>query len=442
LTLGFTQIIRSFLAALFLVTLLCLIIDTIAFYLNPLFGCNIQAHACKLTHFSWAIALPFAIACWVGLSYWLFTCRRYCVAFLTVGVAIIAIAFIVLSPLPYAFTVVISLALLCLQFIWACFNQPVMTLSELRLNLTKAMSLCLIAALIIMLLGGIHQAGYWLYDQGTYSSHTMLAPGLVAAVKVLWEFKPVKKAISALKARKNMASLSLLQITNIAGFVLIAFCLISVFAGLLSLTLATPQVFNNVPVFAHGGSLSFTTVTSTSSIFPAFLPLALSLFAVMIFLVLNCKNYLISLLNLSSLHNFYRARLERAWLSVANYKKSPTDHHAFRFSSPPLSDRQQASMDEVKVVTEPLYEDDVSMHDYRPQEYGGPLHLMTCCINQTVDDRSGVYNADRKGVALIIGPQGAETGMRAPEKIASLPTASFPSGLPFQVLLQRQEWAL
>ena len=64
--------------------------------------------------------------------------------------------------------------------------------------------------------------------------------------------------------------------------------------------------------------------------------------------------------------------------------------------------------------------DDVLLKDYKPHEHGGPIHLITCSINQTVDDRTGQYNADRLGIALTVSSLGVETGTGSPVPLDQL----------------------
>lgn len=78
-------------------------------------------------------------------------------------------------------------------------------------------------------------------------------------------------------------------------------------------------------------------------------------------------------LNRSSLHNFYRSRLSRAYLGAANLQ------------------RKQGSK-----VTEVHDNDDVPLKDYKPHANGGPVHIINVCINQTYQ-REGLYNIDRQG---------------------------------------------
>ena len=43
-----------------------------------------------------------------------------------------------------------------------------------------------------------------------------------------------------------------------------------------------------------------------------------------------------------------------------------------------------------------------------------------CCINQTRDDRTGNFNADRKGIALTLSALGMETGTHRPKPARAL----------------------
>ena len=102
-------------------------------------------------------------------------------------------------------------------------------------------------------------------------------------------------------------------------------------------------------------------------------------------------------LNLSSLHHFYRSRLAAAYVSVGNHDFWGTLHGAERGK---LHARVNAAFES----------DDTALRDYRPDADGGPVHLINVCINQTIDDRTGLYSADRKGVALSVSSEGLEYG--------------------------------
>jgi len=117
----------------------------------------------------------------------------------------------------------------------------------------------------------------------------------------------------------------------------------------------------------------------------------------------TCRSF--ELLNLASLHNFYRARIERAYVSSGN---AGTD--AARFPDSALAEASEVRTMRVAPLMETIAGDDVDLTAYQPHRHGGPIHLVNCCINQSVDDRTGIYNADRKGVALTVSALGAEIG--------------------------------
>src|SRR5690606_15841485 len=102
--------------------------------------------------------------------------------------------------------------------------------------------------------------------------------------------------------------------------------------------------------------------------------------------------------NSSSLHGFYRARLVRAYLALGNVQ---------RFG--PRLDGERESPDAWSVTTV-VPGDDTDLSSHRPEENGGPLHLVGVCLNQTREAASGMYNADRKGLAATISARGMELG--------------------------------
>ena len=101
--------------------------------------------------------------------------------------------------------------------------------------------------------------------------------------------------------------------------------------------------------------------------------------------------------NASSLHSFYRARLTRAYLAVGNPGRG-------------LVGATVPADDDVRNVTEVVKGDDIELTQYRPDKRGGPLHLVNACLNQTLDDASGLYNADRKGTLVTATASGIEIG--------------------------------
>lgn len=134
----------------------------------------------------------------------------------------------------------------------------------------------------------------------------------------------------------------------------------------------------------------------------ALIPLAVIFAVALLYMLLTGTDT--RFLNLSSLHGFYRARLVRSYLGATN---------AARFRPPPAPsvgamEKMPRSPEDVRVmhVDDVDPGDDVSMKDYAPHRYGGPVHLINSCLNETTDPRGGLFNRDRRGRMLTVGPQG------------------------------------
>ncbi|HSI50033.1 MAG TPA: patatin-like phospholipase family protein [Ideonella sp.] len=107
-------------------------------------------------------------------------------------------------------------------------------------------------------------------------------------------------------------------------------------------------------------------------------------------------------LNRSSLFAFYRARLVRSYLGAANVQRFTPGTPAATAPYP----RQLSAQDLQVAIAEVHPADDVSMADYQPHLAGGPVHLINVCLNQTRVPRGGLFNQDRKGLPMSVGPQG------------------------------------
>lgn len=117
-------------------------------------------------------------------------------------------------------------------------------------------------------------------------------------------------------------------------------------------------------------------------------------------------------INRASLHLFYRSRLARTYVSVGNFAQDPAQANERRFPTWPLAPNLRELTLWVRKVTQLSPGDDIAIDQYRPHEHGGPIHLINCCVNQTIDDRTRSFNADRKGVCLTVSSLGIETGTR------------------------------
>lgn len=125
--------------------------------------------------------------------------------------------------------------------------------------------------------------------------------------------------------------------------------------------------------------------------------------------------------NTTSLHNMYAARLVRAYLGAVNDKRMAGDRAAGGLTA----SAEGTSPETLSDVTEVHADDDVALDRYDPSTNGGPIHLVNVCLNQTRGHRSGLYNADRKGVPLVVSAYGLQIGrtrvpVDAPERLGTL----------------------
>ncbi|NQD36402.1 hypothetical protein HPT27_05140 [Permianibacter sp. IMCC34836] len=91
----------------------------------------------------------------------------------------------------------------------------------------------------------------------------------------------------------------------------------------------------------------------------------------------------VNLINSTSLHPFYYARLARSFLSAALL-------------------RNRDVMRGAQCGAGGTTPGDLPLSDYQPDKEGGPLHLINCTINETVEADSNLWRADRKGINLSV----------------------------------------
>lgn len=133
--------------------------------------------------------------------------------------------------------------------------------------------------------------------------------------------------------------------------------------------------------------------------FDALFVAAILLVPALVYVVVTGRN--LDFLNLSSLHSFYRARLVRSYLGAANPRRFAATGPLPQGTLTPLPrDLQLGKL--VSDVDEVHVDDDVPIDAYLPMRSGGPVHLITMCVNQTSDPRGGMFNEDRRGVPLTI----------------------------------------
>lgn len=98
-------------------------------------------------------------------------------------------------------------------------------------------------------------------------------------------------------------------------------------------------------------------------------------------------------LNLSSLHNQYKARLNRTFQGATN----PSRLHP-------------TPADDARDIGVPHAGDDMPYAQYHPEANGGPLHLINVCINRSIDFASNRDIRDRRGQSMAISPIGVTVG--------------------------------
>ena len=333
----------------------------------------------------WILALvPFAWSVLLACAYWSVGDRRHWRGpVLQAGAWAFALVVVVLvsfdssfdlqgpkwlAPAFVAFALCWIVALLWMG--WAVRSQPA---AALRNRLTGQLATALRWMLVIGLLGVLDRAGWWLAaDAAALRVHVGLA--LLAAAAAL------RAALPLLMGEKRQApgigEGLLLVLASLLGL-LLAFCLAAWWIAVLYAAVL-------LPVFQPDG-LDFLL---------GWIWWALIGGIVLGYALLTQAN--LDFLNLSSLHNFYRARITRAYLGAAN------------------ADRLGGGvLDRIDGLDPPLCpigavhpDDDAAQADYAPHAHGGPVHLINVCVNQTHDPKQRLFNRDRKSLPLTVGPRG------------------------------------
>lgn len=113
--------------------------------------------------------------------------------------------------------------------------------------------------------------------------------------------------------------------------------------------------------------------------------LSFTALAVVVSLLLGHRTC-VPFVNRSSPLTIYGTRLARAFLGAVN--------------------PQRRVHPEGRDVTHVIPGDDVAFADYQPERAGGPLHLINCAVNETIDVASQRGLRDRQAENLAIGPAG------------------------------------
>lgn len=352
----------------------------------------------------WLLSLPAAAALVICYGYWFLgkaTWGDFATAILA-GIIGVPLAIHAVSATASLETTLLGLgavALLPTPLAWICSRLTGLrhTCAQDRVRYTAGLARCLRSCALIFALGLLDMASWyvreWLNARtffGPAGGSVAMGVGITTIVIGIVRF-----ALPALQSagKGGLAKLPWAAIANVLGLILIA-----------ALALFWTTIFQTL-VFPFDG------LTPGDGCIGSYLRWSGVALVGVLYLLFNGRS--LTQLNQSSLHYFYRSRIARAYVSVGNTAATPgLDKPRFPISV--VSANTSGICGSIVKVTRLLDGDDVNMTDYAPHRYGGPIHLVNCCVNQTVDDRTGTYNADRKGVALTVSALGVETGTHGP----------------------------
>lgn len=254
-----------------------------------------------------------------------------------------------------------------------------LAVARLRNRLTYGLRGALLVCLLLLGAGALDWASWWLL----LALSSAQQPGWVwggvglggTLLLVLRALAPVLQQLAAQAQARHTLALGPLLL-NIAGQL---GALVLLLAWLLAVQW---WVFDEAPLALLRG-------------FPAWMRWAMLALAALAWWLTTAR--LAQAANASSLSGFYQARLVRAWLAVGNRRRGLCAPFT------PADTR-------LRNVTEVAAGDDVELTGHRPETEGGALHLIGTCLNQTRDDASGLFNADRKGLLAIASARALEVG--------------------------------
>ena len=268
-----------------------------------------------------------------------------------------------------------------LVMLWMLLSREPHALRVARLRnwLTRALRWVSIVALGLAALGALDRLSWWVLEEVQTTGNPWLWSGVgaggVALVVLRTLMQPLQQIASKADNRTRDWLPRLLDLFSLIGLL-----------ALVTAWLVVMQWF----VFAPS------TLSGLSGL-PPFLRAGLLASMWLGWVALTAGNS--QMANTSSLHSFYRARLTRAYLAVGNRRRS-------------MNTDESSDAGIRADVTRVVEGDDTRLRNYRPELEGGPIHLVNTCLNQTRDDKSGLYNADRKGAAVTATWRGFEVGPR------------------------------
>lgn len=269
-------------------------------------------------------------------------------------------------------------------------------LSEMRNRLTLQLRACLGIALLILALG-IAERLAWLVAFQTREFETLDLGIALAVISGVAQALMLSLRASKGRQQRQAAPPSRLVplLLQLAGYLLAA----ALFVWWVSLVLKV----GFTPVFPEFAKSDGAPVEVIPPQFDAgWLTLLCIVVPTALYVAATGSN--LGFLNLSSLHTFYKARLVRSYLGATN----PT-----RFSGSGAASAlariapNELTTNEVSNVGKVAPGDDVSLAAYQPHLAGGPVHIISTCVNQTADPKGRLFNRDRKGLILSVRGGGA-----------------------------------
>jgi len=260
---------------------------------------------------------------------------------------------------------------------WLCCTSETYALSVARLRnwLTRALRVVLLASLGLAAMGALDRISWWVLEE-FLTGNQWLWGGVGVGSLVLVVLRGLVQPLQQIAAETSKQAQNWLPRVLSVGSLFGVAALVTAWMTVLQWFIFAPETFSglrDVPAAMRAGLLFF---------------------GWLVWMALTAGNA--QMANTSSLHSFYRGRLTRAYLAVGNLRRSIDKDH------PHHAD-----------VTTVVEGDDTRLASYRPETAGGPIHLVNTCLNQTRDDQSGLYNADRKGTAVTATWRGFEIGPEA-----------------------------
>lgn len=282
---------------------------------------------------------------------------------------------------------------LAIPFAWLWIRARGSHPAQDRVRCTVGLTLVLKYFLLLLVLGAADLLSWFLaYLVQTGALHGPVLNGAGLAALLVAVARLALPTLQPHDDKPSLAKLPLALIANLCGLLLLGLLVLFWLGALQYLLFLT---------------------TPTPSAADAWMRWAAVLLPSLAYVGLTGRN--LQQINRSSLHAFYRSRIARTYVAVGNSSPGPAGEdptEPTRFPTSPLESKKSDVASSVTRVTRLLDHDDVDLPDYAPHRHGGPIHLINCCINQTIDDRTDAFNADRKGICLTIGPFGVETGTR------------------------------